>query len=56
MSLNFEMAAKNMPYNFKSLNWDAFPNGYSDLIKNEKIWLQMLRNALIIGFKDALLS
>ena len=34
MLSNFEMANKEMPPNFKSLNWDAFPNGYSDLIKN----------------------
>ena len=45
-----------MPYNFKSINWDAFPNGYSDLIKNENIWPPMLRNALTISFNDALLS
>ena len=34
MLSNLEMANKGMPPNFKSLNWDAFPNGYSDLIKN----------------------
>ena len=42
MLLNFEKASKDMPANFKSLNWDAFPNGYADLIKNEKIWPRML--------------
>ena len=36
MLSNFEMASKEMPHNFKSLNWDAFPNGYSDLIKSKK--------------------
>ena len=56
MFSNFELAAKKMPYDFKSLNWDAFPNGYSDVIKNEKIWPRMLRNALTIGFNDALIS
>ena len=56
MLSNFEMANKEMPPNFKSLNWDAFPNGYSDLIKTEEIWPRMLRNALTIGFNDALLS
>ena len=34
MLSNFGLAAKKMPYDFKSLNRDAFPNGYSDLIKN----------------------
>ena len=56
MLLNFERASKDMPANFKSLNWDAFPNGYEDLIKNEKIWPRMLRNAITIGFNDALIS
>ena len=56
MLSNFEMASKEMPHNFKSLNWDAFPNGYSDLIKKEEIWSHMLRNALTMGFNDALLS
>ena len=56
MLSNFEMANKEMPPNFKSLNWDAFPNGYSDLIKTEEIWPHMLRNALTMGFNDALLS
>ena len=56
MVSNFELAAEKMPHDFKSLNWDAFPNGYSDVIKNEKIWPRMLRNALTIGFNDALLS
>ena len=56
MLSNFEVAAKKMPDDFKSLNWDAFPNGYADLIKNEKIWTRMLRNALTIGFNDALHS
>ena len=56
MLLNFEQASKDTPANFKSLNWDAFPNGYADLIKNEKIWPRMLRNALTIGFNDALIS
>ena len=37
MILNFEEASKDMPANFKSLNWDAFPNGYTDLIKNKEI-------------------
>ena len=35
MLLNFKQASKDTPANFKSLNWDAFPNGYADLIKNE---------------------
>ena len=39
---NFETASKKMPADFKSLHWDAFPNGYSDLIKNEEIWPRML--------------
>ena len=56
MVSNFELAAEKMPRDFKSLNWDAFPIGYSDVIKNEKIWPRMLRNALTIGFNDALLS
>ena len=56
MSSNFEMAFKEMPTNFKSVNWDAFPNGYSDIIKKEEIWPHMLRNALTMGFNDALLS
>lgn len=56
MLSNFEMAFKEMPTNFKSVNWDAFPNGYSDLIKKEEIWPNMLRNALTMGFNDALLS
>ncbi len=56
MLLNFEAGSKDMPSNFKSLNWDAFPNGYSDLIKNKEIWPRMLRNALTIGFNDALIS
>ena len=56
MLKNFELAAKKMPSDFKSLNWDVFPNGYSDLIKNEEIWPRMLRNALTIGFNDALVS
>ena len=56
MLSNFEMASKEMPHNFKSLNWDAFPNGYSDIIKKEEIWPHMLRNALTMGFNDALLS
>jgi len=56
MLSNFEIAAKEMPPNFKSLNWDAFPNGYSDLIRKEEIWPRMLRNAITIGFNDALLS
>ena len=50
------MASKEMPSNFKSLNWDAFPNGFSDLIKKEEIWPNMLRNAITIGFNDALQS
>ena len=56
MLTNFEMAFKEMPTNFKSVNWDAFPNGFSDLIKKEEIWPHMLRNALTMGFNDALLS
>ena len=56
MLSNFEMAFKEMPTDFKSVNWDAFPNGYSDLIKKEEIWPHMLRNALTIGFNDALMS
>ena len=56
MLSNFETAAKDMPDDFRSLNWDAFPNGYSDIIKNQKIWPRMLRNALTIGFNDALHS
>ena len=56
MLSNFEMASEEMPSDFKSLNWDAFPNGYSDLIKNKEIWPRMLRNALTIGFNDALIS
>ena len=56
MLSNFEIASKEMPVNFKSLNWDAFPNGYSDLIKKEDIWPRMLRNAITIGFNDALNS
>ena len=56
MLLNFEQASKDMPANFKSLHWDAFPNGYSDLIKNKEIWPRMLRNAITIGFNDALIS
>lgn len=56
MLLNFEQASKDMPANFKSLHWDAFPNGYSDLIKNKEIWPSMLRNAITIGFNDALVS
>ena len=55
MLSNFEMAFKEMPTNFKSVNWDAFPNGYSDLIKKEEIWPHMLRNALTIGCNDALI-
>ena len=39
MLSNFEMASKEMPSNFKSLNWDAFPNGYSDLIKKKRFGL-----------------
>ena len=56
MLSNFEMAFKEMPNNFKSGNWDAFPNGYSDIIKKEEIWPHMLRDALTMGFNDALLS
>ena len=56
MLSNFESASIDMPSNFKSLNWDAFPNGYSDLMKKEEIWPRMLRNAITIGFNDALLS
>ena len=56
MLSNFEIAEKKMPADFKSVHWDAFPNGYVDIIKNEKIWPRMLRNALTIGFNDALIS
>ena len=56
MLSNFEMAFKEMPTNFKSVSWDAFPNGYADIIKKEEIWPHMLRNALTMGFNDALLS
>ena len=56
MLSNFDIAAKEMPCDFKSLNWEAFPIGYSDIIKNEDIWPRMLRNALTIGFNDALIS
>ena len=38
MLQNFELAEKTMPCDFKSFHWDAFPNGYSDLIRNEEIW------------------
>ena len=38
MLQNFELAEKTMPCDFKSCHWDAFPNGYSDLIRNEEIW------------------
>ena len=33
MLSNFEMISEEMSSYFKSLNWDALPNGYSDLIK-----------------------
>ena len=56
MLSNFEMANKEIPPNFKSLIWDAFPNGHSDLIKTEEIWPRMLRNALTICFNAFLLS
>ena len=56
MLQNFELAEKTMPCDFKSFHWDAFPNGYSDLIKKEEIWPRMLRNALTMGFNDALNS
>ena len=56
MLQNYAAAAKKMPSDFKSIHWDAFPNGYSDIIKNEEIWPRMLRNALTIGFNDALIS
>ena len=56
MLQNYETAVKEMPADFKSFHWDAFPNGYSDLIRNEEIWPRMLRNALSIGFNDALTS
>ena len=55
MLSNFEMAFKEMPTNFESVNWDAFPNGYSDFIKKEELWPNMLRNALTIGFNDTLI-
>ena len=56
MLSNFEMAFKEMPTNFKNVNRDTFPNGYSDFIKKEEIWPKnMLRNALTIGFNDALI-
>ena len=56
MLQNYEAVAKKMPSDFKSIHWDAFPNGYSDIIKNDEIWPRMLRNALTIGFNDALIS
>ena len=56
MLQNYEAVAKKMPSDFKSIHWDAFPNGYSDIIKNEEIWPRMLRNALTIGLKCALMS
>ena len=40
----------------KALTGTHLPNGYSDLFKNENIWPRMLRNALTIGFNDALVS
>ena len=36
MLSNFEIAEKKMPADFKSVHWDVFPNGYVDIIKNEK--------------------
>ena len=39
MLSNFEMASEEMPSDFKSLNWDAFPNGYSDLLKIKRFGL-----------------
>ena len=56
MLQNYEAVANKMPSDFKTIHWDAFPKGYSDIIKNEEIWPQMLRNALTIGFSDALIS
>ena len=56
MLSNFKIAEEKMPADFKSVHWDAFPNGYIDIIKNEKVWPRMLRNALTIGFNDALIS
>ncbi len=56
MLSNFELASKETPSGFKSRNWDAFPNGYSDLIKKENIWPHMLRNAITLGFNDALIA
>ena len=35
MLQKYTAAAKKMPSDFKSIHWDAFPNGYSDIIKNE---------------------
>ena len=52
MLSNFEMAFKEMPTDFKSVNWDAFPNGYLNLIKKEEIWPYMLRNALTMVFNE----
>ena len=54
--LNFEKSSKNMPANFRSLNLDAFPYDYLDLIKNKEIWPWMLTNAITIGFNEALVS
>ena len=34
MLSNFEAASKNPQ--FQKFNWDAFPNGYSDLIKRKR--------------------
>ena len=45
-----------MPSDFKSFIGMLFLMGYSDIIKNEEIWPRMLRNALTIGFNDALIS
>ena len=56
MLLTFEKSSKDMPTNFKSLNLDAFPYGYLDLIKNKEIWPWMLTNAITIGFNEALVS
>ena len=52
MLSNFILASKDMPNNFKSGNWDAFPDGYESIIKKHGIWPRMLRNAISVGFND----
>ena len=55
MLSNFILASKDMPNNFKSGNWDAFPDGYESIIKRHGIWPKMLRNAITLGFNDNLI-